>query len=71
MSDIFINQLSTWVYTDVSHYTKREDIEKHMESLYPTTYDTRRKRYVKQYDVKVHCGYKSCSLPVLMMAESR
>jgi hypothetical protein len=71
MWNFFINQLSTWVCTDVSHYTKREDIEKHMESLYPTTYDARRKRFVKQYDVKVHYDCRSYSLLVLITAESK
>jgi hypothetical protein len=50
---IFVNQLSTWVWTDVLHYALFEDLQAYMEKRYPTTYDARRKRYVQHYDIKV------------------
>lgn len=58
---IFVEKLSTWVYTDLSRYPKLEDIKAHMEKLYPTTYDERRHRHVQHYRIDVSRNMYECA----------
>lgn len=55
-SAVLIEDLSTWVYTDIKNYPRLEDIKAHMEKLYPTTYDKHRKCWVQHYRINVSCN---------------
>lgn len=50
---VFVNESRSWVLSDVNYYANRQDVIDYLETLYPTTYDAQRRRYVQNYNVDV------------------
>lgn len=44
---------SAWVSTDIKYYASRQDVIDYMEKLYPKKLDTKKNRYIQNYDIDV------------------
>lgn len=50
---VYIAESVDWVVTDVPYRVTRQHVIDYIKSIYPSTYDVRRRRWVQKFKIEV------------------